>query len=55
VGRFFRQARPDIPVLILTAQRDPDVLEQPRKQNVVEILHKPLDPAELKEALRLLL
>lgn len=55
VAKMVRKAKPALPVLIITSHRDPDVLEQLRKQEVVEILHKPLDVDKLKEALRLLL
>ena len=55
VAKMVRKVRPELPVLIITALRDPAVMEQLRKQNVVEILPKPLDPAVLKEAIRLLL
>ena len=55
VAKMVRKAKPALPVLIITSHRDPDILEQLRKQEVVEILHKPLDVDKLKEALRLLL
>lgn len=55
VAKMVRKASTSLPVLILTSHRDPDVIEQLRKQGVTEVLHKPLDVEQLKEALRLLL
>ena len=49
VAKMVRKAQPALPVLIITSHRDPDILEQLRKQEVVEILHKPLDVDKLKE------
>lgn len=55
VARMVRKTRPDLPVLVLTAHRDPELLDQMHRLGVAEVLHKPVDYAQLEEALRLLL
>jgi len=55
VARMARKARPDLPILVLTATHDPAVLEALRKQEVSDVLHKPLKGGDLIEAVRPLL
>jgi DNA-binding response OmpR family regulator len=55
VAQTVHATQPGLPVLVITAQRDPTLEEALRKVEVVEIMHKPLRVGELKEALRLLL
>ncbi len=51
VAKMARQSNPGLPVLVLTATHDPDVLTALNNQEVSAILHKPLQEAELLEAL----
>ncbi len=55
VTKMVRKADPALPVLIVTAQRDPEIADQLHKLGAAEILHKPVDLGQLDEALRLLL
>ena len=47
VAKMARKAKPDIPVVILTATHDPAVMSAMKKQEVTCILHKPLQEEEL--------
>lgn len=51
VARMVLKARPGLPVVVLTANRDEDVATQLRKFKVAEILHKPASPGEILAAL----
>jgi CheY-like chemotaxis protein len=51
VARMVLKARPGLPVVVLTANRDEDVATQLRKFKVAEILHKPASPEEILAAL----
>jgi CheY-like chemotaxis protein len=51
VAKMARKAKPDLPVVVVTATHDPAVLEALTKQEVTCILHKPLQEAELLAAL----
>lgn len=42
VARMARRAKPDLPILILTALRDPETLDLLRKAHVTAITHKPI-------------
>jgi CheY-like chemotaxis protein len=55
VARLARKAKPELPIIILTASHDPAVEEALRKQEVRAILHKPLKGEELLEIVRPLL
>ncbi|HJV49516.1 MAG TPA: response regulator [Geothrix sp.] len=50
--RMARKVRPDLPVLMVTSTRDPDVMAPLRRLDVKHILHKPLQEGELMEAIR---
>jgi DNA-binding NtrC family response regulator len=54
VAKMVRKSNPNLPVLIITSHHDAEIVDQLRKQEVVEILHKPLDAEKLKDVLRLL-
>ncbi len=47
VARMARKAKPDLPIVVLTATHDPAILEALKKQAVSAILHKPLREEEL--------
>ena len=55
LARLARKSRPALPIVVVTALRDPAVLEAFRKQEVSAILPKPLREEDLLEALRPLL
>jgi CheY-like chemotaxis protein len=55
LARLARRARPGLPIIVVTALRDPAVLEALQKQEVSRVLHKPLSEADLLEAVRPLL
>ena len=50
VARMVMKAKPGLPVIVLTANRDEEVAIQLRKFQVVEILHKPSSPGEILAA-----
>ena len=50
VARMVLKARPGLPVIVLTANRDEDVAATLRKFQVVEILHKPVSAETLLAA-----
>ncbi len=52
VARMARKARPELPVIVVTATRDPAVADALKRIDVTCILHKPLREEELLEALR---
>lgn len=47
VAQMAKKANPDIPVVILTAQRDPDMEAKLLKFGVKRVLHKPINRADL--------
>ncbi|HEX9081030.1 MAG TPA: response regulator [Holophagaceae bacterium] len=47
VARMAHAWRADLPVLLVTATRDPDVEDALRRQQPLEILHKPVHEPEL--------
>lgn len=51
--RMARKTRPELPVVILTATRDPEVTKPLERLDVKHILYKPLQEAALMEAIRL--
>jgi CheY-like chemotaxis protein len=51
--RMARKTKPDLPVVVVTADRDPEVARGLAKLEVKHILYKPLQEAELMEAIRL--
>ena len=55
VARMARKAKPDLPVVVLTATHDPGIMEALKSQAVNHILHKPLREAELLEVVKGLL
>lgn len=52
VARMARKARPELPVIVVTATRDPAVTDALKRIEVTCILHKPLREEDLMEALR---
>lgn len=52
VVRMARKTKPDLPVIVLTATRDPDVVTPLKRLDVKCILHKPLQEGPLMKALR---
>lgn len=50
VARMAMKAKPGLPVLVLTANRDEDVATQLRKFQVAEILYKPASPEAILAA-----
>jgi len=55
VAKMAQKAKPELPVIILTALRDPDVEAQLRRFGVKAILSKPLEGAQLVSAVQELL
>ncbi len=55
LARLARRARPDLPIIVVTALRDPAVLEALQKQEVNRVLHKPLSEQDLLAAAQPLL
>lgn len=51
VAKMARKAKADLPVVVVTATHDPAILSAMRNQEINSILHKPLQEAELLEAL----
>jgi DNA-binding NtrC family response regulator len=51
VARMVMKARPGLPVIVITANRDEDVAATLRKFQVAEILHKPVAAETLLAAL----
>lgn len=51
VARMVMKARPGLPVVVLTANRDADVAVQLKKFQVAEILHKPASAEAILAAL----
>ena len=43
VARMARRAKPDLPILIVTALRDAETLDLLKKAHVAGILHKPIE------------
>lgn len=52
VAKMAQKAKPELPVIILTALRDPDVETQLRRFGVKRILNKPIDEEDLLQAVR---
>jgi DNA-binding NarL/FixJ family response regulator len=50
VAKMALKAKPDLPVLVLTALRDPETLEQLRRVQVKNIVHKPISQEALLQA-----
>jgi len=50
--RMARKTKPDLPVVVLTATRDPEVVKGLTRLDVKHILHKPVQEADLREAVR---
>lgn len=50
--RMVRKVSPDLPVVVVTADRDPEVVKGLSRLEVKHILYKPLQEAELTEAIR---
>lgn len=50
--RMARKTRPELPVVLLTATHDPDVLKPLERLDVKHVLHKPLQEGQLMEAIR---
>ncbi|GLH71857.1 response regulator [Geothrix limicola] len=50
--RMARKVRPELPVVMVTSTRDPDVMAPLRRLDVQHILHKPLQEGELMDAIR---
>jgi two-component system nitrogen regulation response regulator GlnG len=50
VARMVLKARPGLPVIVITSNRDEDVAATLRKFQVAEILHKPVTPETLLAA-----
>jgi len=50
VARMVMKARPGLPVIVITVNREDEVAETLRKFQVVEILHKPVTAAAVLEA-----
>jgi len=50
VARMVLKARPGLPVIVITSNRDEDVAIQLRKFQVKDILHKPASAAAILEA-----
>lgn len=55
LARLARRARPGLPIIVVTALRDPAVLEALQKQEVSRVLHKPLSEQDLLAAVQPLL
>ena len=52
VARMARKTKPGLPVIVVTATRDPAVLDALKRVNVSHILHKPVQAEELLEVVR---
>ncbi len=52
LARMVRKVSSDLPVIVLTADRDPEVMKALTRLEVKHILFKPLKEAELTEAIR---
>jgi CheY-like chemotaxis protein len=50
VARMARKTKPGLPVIVVTASRDPSVLDSLRRVNVTHILHKPIQAEDLLQA-----
>lgn len=50
VAKMARKAKPNLPILVLTALRDPEVMELLKRSQVTGIINKPCSQAELLEA-----
>jgi CheY-like chemotaxis protein len=55
VAKMAHKVNPELPVLAITATHDPAVIEALRKQDIAQVLHKPLKDSELLDVLSLLL
>ena len=53
--RMARKAKPELPVVVLTATHDPAVMASLKNQAASHLLHKPLREAELLETVAALL
>ena len=52
VAKMARKAKPGLPVVVVTATHDPSVLDALNRQEVSQILHKPLREEALLEAVK---
>src|ERR1035438_10817588 len=50
VARMARKTKPGLPVIVVTASRDPAVLDGLKRVNVTHILHKPIHAEEVLRA-----
>jgi len=50
VSRMARRAKPDLPILVLTALRDAETLDLLKKAHVTAIIHKPIEEAEFMKS-----
>jgi len=50
VARMARKTKPGLPVIVVTASRDPSVLDALMRVNVTHILHKPIQAENLLQA-----
>jgi len=50
VARMARKTKPGLPVIVVTASRDPAVLDGLKRVNVTHILHKPIQGEGLLQA-----
>ena len=52
VARMARKIRPELPVIVVTATRDPTVAEALKRVDVSCVLHKPIQGEDLLKAVR---
>ena len=52
VARMARKTKPGLPVIVVTASRDPSVLDSLNRVDVTHILHKPIQAEELLKVVR---
>ena len=52
VARMARKIRPELPVIVVTATRDPTVAEALKRVDVSCVLHKPIQEEALLEAVK---
>lgn len=50
VARMARKAKPGLPVMVITATHDPEVMTALKRQEVTHILHKPFREEDLLAA-----
>ena len=52
VARMARKTKPGLPVIVVTASRDPSVLDALKRVDVTHILHNPIQAEDLLQAVR---